>query len=93
MHTMPMLCGAALLFAGCTQTVPDKKHCADLKRKLEKTERFIATVKATDTAHMEELAAAAPSYEISTSGTKKGLLRDAKKRKAKLEALYSSCRE
>ena len=76
------------LLAGCGQSMPNPlndKECATLERKIIQTDQFIENVSAMDPAHVDEVMAAIPKTEITTETTKPKMLRDAKRRKAKLE--------
>jgi len=78
---------------GCGQSVPNPlndKECATLEKKIIQTDQFIENVSAMDPAHTDEVMVAISKTEITTETTKPRMLRDAKKRKAKLEAEFQN---
>jgi len=82
-----------LFLAGCGQSMPNPlndKECATLEKKIVQTDQFIENVSAMDPAHVDEIMVAIPKTEITTETTKLKMLRDAKRRKVKLETLQKS---
>jgi hypothetical protein len=82
---------AATLFTGCGQTMPSlsidtEDECQTINKKLLKVDKFTKTVNATSAFHLEEAAAAVTTPGITASNNKRQMLRDAKKKKAALEA-------
>ncbi|MCF6205982.1 MAG: hypothetical protein L3J47_03690 [Sulfurovum sp.] len=92
---MAVAAGIAGIFmiSGCGQSIPnplDEKECATLEKKMIQTDTFIENVSAMDPAHVEEMLAAVPQAEITKAMTKQNALKDAKRRKARLEAQFQS---
>ena len=84
-----------VMLTGCAQPAPAKKHvvtekeCERLQKKMIQTDNFINEVSAMDEAHAEEALAAIPRTEITTSTNKPRALKDAKRRKAELQAEFA----
>ena len=84
-----------MILTGCAQPAPAKVHvvtekeCDVLQKKLIQTDTFINELTAMDAAHVEEALAAVPRTEITTSTYKPRALKDAKKRKAELQAEFA----
>jgi len=81
------------VLSGCGQSVPsplDDRECATLEKKIIQTDTFIKNVSEMDPAHVDEVMVAIPKTQITTETTKPKMLRDAKRRKAKLEAEFQS---
>ncbi len=88
----------AVIMGGCAQTAPsplDSEECATLQKKIVQTDQFIKKVSAMDPAHADEMMMAIPKTEITTETTKPKMLRDAKRRKARLEQEFnmSGCKK
>jgi len=84
---------AALTMGGCAQTAPsplDSEECATLQKKITQTDQFIKKISAMDPAHVDEIMMAIPKTEITTETTKPKMLRDAKRRKARLEQEFNT---
>ena len=82
-----------MMLSGCGQSMPNPlndKECATLEKKMIQTDTFIENVSAMDPSHVDEVMVAIPKTEITTETTKPKMLRDAKRRKAKLEAEFQS---
>jgi hypothetical protein len=82
-----------VVLSGCGQSMPNPlndKECATLEKKMIQTDTFIENVSAMDPSHVDEVMVAIPKTEITTETTKPKMLRDAKRRKAKLEAEFQS---
>ena len=82
-----------VVLSGCGQSIPnplDEKECSTIEKKMIQTDQFIEYVSAMDASHADEVMAAIPQTEITTETTKPKMLRDAKRRKAKLEAEFQS---
>ncbi len=83
----------AILMGGCAQTAPaplDAEECATLEKKMKQTDQFIKNVSAMDPAHTDEVMMAISETEITTETTKPKMLRDAKRRKARLEQEFNT---
>ena len=88
------LLGALGLMTGCTAQMPysdtnidstkQAKECRALDEQLMKTDKFIEKVQSMPAVHAEELAYTLPQTEITQSGNKKRMLRDAQTKKATL---------
>ena len=67
---------------------PDDKieECITIDKKLIKVDNFIIVVNKTSAFHLEEAAKAIETPGITVSNNKKQMLRDANKKKAKLES-------
>jgi len=82
-----------MILGGCGQSIPnplDEEECTTLEKKMIQTDTFIENVSAMDPSHVDEVMAAIPKTEITTATTKPKMLRDAKRRKVKLEAEFQS---
>lgn len=84
----------ALLLTACGQSTPSVKDnsnkCATIERDLLKVERYTQKVESMSAFHLQEYANAIYVPNISTSNNKPQMLRDAAKRKGKLEAEYKA---
>jgi len=81
----------ATFMTACGQSVPHvnantEEECISINRNLLKVEQFTQTVEKTSAFHLEEAAVALQVPKISVSNNKRQMLRDAAKRKEKLEA-------
>ncbi|RLA71018.1 MAG: hypothetical protein DRG09_01570 [Epsilonproteobacteria bacterium] len=82
----------ATLMTGCTgqkaSVEPNvnatEKECADINKKLVKTDRFLDLVENTSAFHLEELASALETPAITSSNNKPQMLKDGNKKKAAL---------
>ena len=84
---------ATIIMGGCAQTAPsplDSEECATLEKKMMQTDQFIKNVSAMDPAHTDEVMMAIPKTEITTETSKPKMLRDAKRRKARLEQEFNT---
>ena len=83
----------ALLFTACGQSTPsvkdNSKKCAKIERDLLKVERFTQKVESMSAFHLEEFATAIKYPQISTSNNKREMLKDAAKRKTKLDTEFT----
>ncbi len=82
-----------IIMGGCAQTAPaplDAEECATLEKKMMQTDQFIKKVSAMDPAHTDEVMMAIPKTEITTETSKSKMLRDAKRRKARLEQEFNT---
>ncbi|QOR62388.1 hypothetical protein ACM66Z_02625 [Sulfurovum sp. ST-21] len=84
--------GVAGMFtlSGCGQSVPERflateDECTTLEKKLIQTNQFIEKVSSMNPAHVDEMMLAVPKTEITTATSKSKILKDAYKRKARLE--------
>lgn len=88
------LLGALGFMAGCTGQIPSSdtnidnikqaKECRALDEQLIKVDTFMEKVQGMPAVHAEELAYTLPQTEITQSGNKKRMLRDAETKKATL---------
>ena len=81
----------ATFMTACGQSIPyinsdTEEECQTINKKLLKVDKFTKIVNETSAFHLEEAAAAVTTPGITTSNNKKKMLRDAKKRKAELQA-------
>lgn len=91
--TLSSLC-AALFMTACSgqmasvglSTNDKMQECVDIDKKLIKVDKFIEVVNNTSAFHLEEVANAMETPGITVSNNKKQMLRDANKKKAKLES-------
>ncbi len=89
-----------LVMQGCAQPAPvnsvlNEKECSALNKKIVQTENFINEITSMDQSHVEEYVSAVPRTEITTSTNKVRVLKDARMRKAALEAEFknSGCKK
>ena len=78
------------LMTGCGQSVPgvgnksNFDECGDIDKKLTQVDQFLINVDKTSAFHIEEAAVALENPRVSTSNNKKEMLKDGKRKKAKL---------
>jgi len=78
------------LMTGCGQSVPGVgskssfDECGDIDKKLIQVDQFLINVDKTSAFHIEEAAVALENPRVSTSNNKKEMLKDGKRKKAKL---------
>ncbi len=96
MYKIPLFAlttATAIIMGGCAQTAPsplDSEECATLQKKMVQTDQFIKNVSAMDPAHVDEMMMSVPKTEITTETSKPKMLRDAKRRKARLEQKFNT---
>ena len=79
-----------VLMTGCGLSVPELSskssfdECGDISKKLIQVDQFLINVNKTSAFHLEEAATALENPRVSTSNNKKEMLRDGKRKKAKL---------
>jgi len=83
------------LFTGCGQLLPalstdTDEACVTLNKKILKVDNFTKMLNETSAFHLEESASSLETPGITVSNNKRQMLRDAKKRKARLHSEYQT---
>ena len=85
--------GILTLITGCGQNIPyvnedTQEECATINKDMLKINDYIQTIEKTSAFHLEEASIAMLAPKITVSNNKRTILRDANKKKARLEAKY-----
>jgi len=85
MATLMTACTSQMASVGLS-TADKEQECANINKKLVKTDRFLEVVNTTSNFHLEELATAVVVPGITVSNNKQKMLKDGNKKKSELLA-------